>query len=89
MNDFYRVIVLKLSLTNIKNLKCAGILLPFLTWGQGPLILGKIVHKSIKLGQSSRKRLIRRIFTPTFHVVRLKNPSGDSSVRLFFQSACV
>ena len=39
--------------------------------------------------QSSRKRLIRRIFTPTFHVVRLKNPSSDSSVRLFFQSARV
>ena len=40
--------------------------------------------------QSSRKRLIRRIFTPTFHVVRLKNPSGDSSVRLFFSiSTCI
>ena len=40
--------------------------------------------------QSSRKCLIRRIFTPTFHVVRLKNPSGDSSVRLFFSiSTCI
>ena len=39
--------------------------------------------------QSSRKCLIGRIFMPTFHVVCLKNLSGDSSVRLFFQSARV
>ena len=44
----------------------------------------------VRRQQSSRKLLIRRIFTPTFHVVRLKIPSGNSSVRLFFSvSMCI
>ena len=32
--------------------KATGIFLPFRTWGRGPLTLGRIAHKSIKLGKS-------------------------------------
>ena len=34
--------------------------------------------------QSSRKRLIGRIFTQTFAVLRQINPDMDSPLRLFF-----
>ena len=36
--------------------------------------------------QSSRKRLIRRIFTHVFGFVRLKFLTGDSHLRQFFSS---
>ena len=55
-------------------------------FGFAKLGFNSIIHDT----QSSQKRLIRRIFTPTFHVLRLKNPSGDSSVHLFFSiSMCI
>ena len=34
--------------------------------------------------QSTRKRRIRRIFTPTFGFVREHFPAGDSNLRQFF-----
>ena len=45
------------------------------------LISAFVVPYLANIVQSSRKRLIRRIFTPTFHVVRLKK-----SFRRFFRT---
>ena len=36
--------------------------------------------------QSSRKRRIRRIFTPILGFVRIHLPAGDSNLRQFFSS---
>ena len=43
-----------------------------------------ILRSKSMLVQSSRKRRIRRIFTPTFGFVRVHLSAGDSNLRQFF-----
>ena len=67
-----KITQLHLEIFGFPHISLSGIFLPSWTWGQGPLILWKLVRKSTKLGKLDQKKKEQVIYILTRFILKFE-----------------